>query len=304
MKSKFPIYWVDDEPDVIAPKRKRVESYIRSLGFEPNIITVNEISITAVEDIKSLAPYFVITDYNLRPDGQDGGGDELISNLRNADCYHEVIFYTQSGFSSEMKTKLFDTGNMDIGVSFIKKAGSENFIKKIIGQKVSEYADLSTQRGWIVADAILLEARLNSILTELAKALHPSFGGSMMRIVEKNIDFGFRSDIVGGLLKDTIKHLRTTSESEDVINELASCKTVFNKFKDEIIELRNTIAHQRASSTSLVKLKILQKKSPYSDDDKFISFDDNFLSKVRRNFNKHASNMAKIELVIEKLTVQ
>lgn len=293
MKTDFNIYWVDDEPDVIAAKRLGVEEHLEDLKFNHNIVPKLSLEEGWISEVKTLNPYFVIMDYNLKEN--EGGGEKLIKELRDNGCYHEVIFYTSGGFEPAKLVELITGGGLEVGVSFVDKEESADLIKSMIDQKISEYSDLSTQRGWIVADSIELEDKLNKMLLGISGLFPQPFQDTMKRIVRDSIkaDFGFRNKLAAGMLGDLVKFLRGTNYSKEELEKFVGFKEVFKDFSPEVVQLRNTIAHQpHKNEADKLTLQALQNGSPYAvGETREIIYDEAFLLKARSNFMKQSSNI-------------
>jgi len=304
MKTEFPIYWVDDEPDVVESKKIAIEEYLGELGFKSKIEIRKKLSDGWTDEVRDINPYFVVMDFNLPESGGhgedgNGGGEKFIKELREKGCLHDIIFYTSGGFPHQKIGDLFKNGGLEIGVSFIDKEKADGHFKRLIDQRISEFSDLSTQRGWVVADSIAMETKLGNLILELSGAFPAPFRKSMKRIVEDSIraDFGCRRVLAAGLIKDIVSFMIEEKADEKLLTQLKKCKTVFGTFSEEVVELRNTIAHQEeAGEDGEFYLKPRQRGvSPYEEKDskngRKIIYNDAFLQKVRRNFTRQSTNL-------------
>ena len=205
-----------------------------------------------------------------------------------------MIFYTSGGFDADKIPNFFAEDSLQIGVSFINKDHSEEYFEKMVDQKVAEFSDLSTQRGWVVADSISLENKLNDAILQLSSVFPDPFHGSMERIVNNSAraDFGCRKILFAGMLKDLLSFLNKENYDAEIRRDIKSCRTVFNLFSDNVVELRNTIAHQpEEGEDGQLFLNVLQKSSSYADENGRIVYNDEFLKKARINFMKHSKNL-------------
>jgi hypothetical protein len=248
----------------------------------------------AIEAIRARNPYIVIVDYKL-----GGGvlGDTFINELRKGGLFHDVFFYTQDGFKEEDQKRFFpnfSTG-LSMGVHFADKNHAKRRLCEIIDLKLSQVSDLPTQRGWIVADAIELEHQLDEILEALSAAIHPSLGGTVNRLIEDpRVDFGCRAQLLNGLLKDFVKYVSSMDPRNGILTSLAAIRSKTALFTAEIIQIRNSIAHQKhtEAAAGVITIEAIQPKQPP------ITYNAEFLQQVRRNIGKHQSAFGSLQTLI------
>lgn len=293
MKTDFNILWIDDERASYDSVADDIDFHLSGLGFRSR----TEFSTDAegiVQKVRAANPFFIVLDYNL------GGvtGDTFIQQLRDANCFHEVLFYTQDGFSAEQMSLFFrnPTTGMALGVSFCDKSERKQRVTELISLKATQVADLATQRGWIVADAIELEWRVSELLVATSEKLHKCFGQTFERLLENDkVDFGWRCSLLNGLLKDWINNIRELDNTSPKIATLNAIKAVLSQFSAEVIEVRNTIAHQRSivAPDGTVQLPARQRRLPD------IVFDAAYIASVRRGLVKHEDNLVRLKSLLE-----
>ena len=283
MKIKYPILWIDDNPDYYETQKHDVIDHIQSHGMIEAIrFSLPKSAQDAVSLIKKDNPYLVVLDYKL---GGGMTGDEFIREIRGEELFHEILFYSQDGFDDAVFRNFFSSveSSLATGVNFCPKGEvAINKICSLIDLKLSQVADLSTQRGWIVADSIVLENKLNDAILKLSNIFPAPFHNSMKRIVKDSAraDFGCRKILFGGMLSDLNSHLNKVGYDKSVIAKIKKYKVIFNSFSDNVVELRNTIAHQpEENSSGALFLKPRQKNSSYANERNQILFSDEFLRK-------------------------
>jgi len=294
MKIEFSIYWIDDNPDIYDSIRDEIEQHISdNHGLTLNVTYVKETS-TALYDIKQKNPYLVVVDYKLTGGAR---GDAFITEMRAQGQLHDVFFYTQDGFQPEDRDRFFSSfsSGLTMGVHYADKKHAKSRLCKIIDLKLNQVSDLSTQRGWIVADVIELENELDEILEKLSNTIHPAFGSMMTRLLgDSRVDFGCRDQLLNGALKDMRKHILTQNPKHEILPTLGLIKDTVSLFSKEIIQVRNSIAHQRhfEMEGGGITLPARQK----SQDP--ITYNLEFLKQVRQNIKKHRTNFQNIQKLL------
>ena len=249
MKIEYPILWIDDNRDYFETLKHDVIDHIQSHGMVEEILFALPASLVDVADlVRKHNPYLVVIDYKL---GNGLTGDKLIEHIRDARLYHEILFYSQEGFDEETFKSFFSSVDSPLatGVNFCPKGEAAiDKICNLIDLKLSQVADLSTQRGWIVADVIELEHKLYEVLNLLGGSTHQVFSGTLKRLINSDrIDFGYLHEILNGAIKDLIAYLQVDDKEPAKLKTLKSAKAILNEFRNEVIELRNSIAHQAHS---------------------------------------------------------
>lgn len=307
MKIKYPILWIDDNRDYYETQKHDVIDHIQSHGMIEAIrFSLPESAQQAVRLIEKYNPYLVVLDYKL---GGGMTGDFFIRKIREENLFHEILFYSQDGFDDDVFQNFFSSVESPLatGVNFCPKGEvALSKICSLIDLKLSQFADLSTQRGWIVADSIVLENKLNDAILKLSKIFPTPFHSSMKRIVKDSAraDFGCRKILFGGMLSDLLSYLNSVGYDKPVRVKIRECKVIFNSFSDNVVELRNTIAHQpEENSSGTLFLKPRQKSSSYADAHNRIFYSEEFLKKVRSNFVRHSENIENLLDIFSKISL-
>jgi hypothetical protein len=288
MKIYFPIYWIDDNTNFCDSIRDEIEEHVRDTHGLKLQIDFNSRVDGALEKIRTHNPYLVIVDFRL---GGGTTGDVFINDLRRNHLYHDVLFYTQDGFDNTTLQSFFrdPTTGLSMGVHFAAKgSNTKTRLCSIIDLKLSQVSDLPTQRGWIVADAIELESEINDLISCLSSSIHTTFGKTIDRLLEDHrVDFGCKLGLINGVLKDLIKYINSQSPGHAIVQRLNSIKHVMSSFSPEIIEIRNSIAHQKHTSNDNGQITIITRQGTHSA----IEFNPTFLQKVRLDIIKHHQNI-------------
>lgn len=297
MKTLFPIMWIDDNEGYFDSLKDEVENIIEDHGLKADICYHNNVT-GLLEKIPSCNPYIIVVDFKL---GNGMTGDQFIVALRNAGHFHDVLFYTQEGFTQKNFAAFFNSAESPLasGVNFCPKGSTKERIEEIINLKLQQVSDLPTQRGWIVADIIDLECSLNDVIMELSDCITPVFKGTVARVLDnkQRTDFGCKAALLNGILKDLIKTRNQTGAKSELTTQLSDVKKIMADFSSQIIEIRNSIAHQKHTVNSCGKIEIetLQRnREP-------ITYGQEFLKQVRKDIQIHTQNFHALKLIIGEL---
>lgn len=295
MKIEFPILWVDDNEGFMDSIQDEIHEHLDEHGMQPSIDYLNPTDPNSVLlKVKASNPYLIILDYKM-----DNGlfGDQVIQHLRENDSHHDIMFYTLGGFNSETFSGFFTDMESPLatGIHFCSKESAKDKICALIDLKLSHYADLPTQRGWIVADAIELERKLNETISLLGTSVHPLLCGAFSRLLEsERVDFGCRHRMLQGSINDLIKFYNINEPTHPQLEQLKEIKIILKDFREEIIELRNSIAHQahHINKAGVIEITRIQKKTAP------ISWTPQTLKRIRTDFKKHMENLSNLEEIL------
>ena len=139
----YRIVWVDDTTDWVDSAKGRVEDYLREQGYEPTI-DVYESGDEIEEQCAATDLDLIVVDYNLSTEK----GDEVISRVRHAGIFTEVVFYSQAPDQmahSSFQDGVFRCARGDAGLrmrSLLKRTGESSW-KTTRGARVT-----LTWNGW------------------------------------------------------------------------------------------------------------------------------------------------------------
>lgn len=224
MKLEYRIIWVDDTPAWVDSVIDEVRNHLRDAECEP-IIEILEQSDGVVDKCREQDFDLIIVDHNL-PGVQ---GSVLISEIREAGKFTEVVFYSQDRPSQEL------IGVID-GVFHCQRADAPQKIKSVIDLTLHKLKDLGVVRGLVIASAIDIEVRLEQLIVRL-------FGESgtlfRERVLDKNfLDCAKKYMFLQGAVKDML----VTMKTGDAKNKLEAAKAILTTLESEIIENRNILA--------------------------------------------------------------
>jgi len=275
MKIDFSILWIDDNLEFVDSLRDPLGNWMDGHGFTLNIhARKNEDGM--LDDLQKHVIELIIIDYNL----PKKKGDELIRDIRAHRYYQDIVFYSQGGIPREVYQNPLD------GVFSVAREDARDLIKRLLELRIRSASDLATVRGWIVADSIELEQLLDSVLSKCFQEKEDLFTERVLRH-ENLFDFGKKHAVLGGIIKDTIALLQTSEGSAPRLSKLREYYDVLKLFPDEIINVRNTLAHQlhEVIEGGMVKLKSKSKGG------KAIDFTPETCAGLRKNIRKHRENL-------------
>lgn len=278
MKTDLHLLWIDDNKDFVEALKPRLEKWMDGHGFGLNIrFQKNSAGVVTMLRDEDIA--FVVLDYHL---GKKTG-DMIIDELRKAELYQDIIFYSQ-----DLKRENFPTVD---GVFFVNRGDAETRIKNLLSLKVRAASDFATFRGWMLADSIELEIILGRILAKCFGS-HEQLFGERVLSHENLFDFYKKHQVLSGIIKDRIAEMNR--EGKPGAKALADCKKLLDQFPDDIIHPRNALAHQPSEDHEKGK-KI---KTRAKNENKEIVNTPESLTGIRQKIRRHHDNLVTLEALV------
>ena len=282
MKTDFPILWVDDNKDYVDSLKPQLEKWMEGHGFEL-IVHWHRSEPGVMVDLKNLDIELVVIDFNL-PGKKNG--DDVIKDIRKKGFYHDIVFYSQGGKPAGNFASHPD------GVFFVSRADAKDRIKDLVELKLKRSSDLATLRGWIVADAIELENLLNAVLAKCFKDMELRFTTCVLQ-QEGLFDFYKKHKAVNSLMHDIMDKIKDSNPESQLLANLKVCKKILDAFPDEIVHVRNALAHQIAE-TDETGQKVVKTKGKA----KLIPITPEQCIQIRNDIRKHRANLLKLASLV------
>lgn len=288
MKSNFLVVWIDDNTTFIDSLRDWLELHLESRGYGLDLHPYEARDDSLLNSLATNNVDLILIDYNLG----DEKGDSLIQEIRRRGNYQEILFYTQGSIPPNVRQIGLE------GVFYASRTDVKDHIKALVELKVKRASDLAMMRGWIVADSIELEFMVEDLILLFFCDCEDNFLEHVLR-KDNLYDFGKKVATLQSLLRSAIAERNSQQNSPDM-KELQQCKEVLNRFDDEVIHIRNAVAHQRAEESKsgapkIPRLKGRDKSPIVVNDDTCIQF--------RKNFRKHYSNLEKLKRLIQSMSL-
>ena len=275
MTLSYRILWVDDTPDWVNSVKGQVEEHLRGQGYQP-VIDVYESGDEIEQQCAATDLDLIIIDYNLPTEK----GNKIISRVRAAGNFTEVVFYSQALDQMERDSSFQD------GVFRCARGDAAETIERVIDVTLHKLRDVSVVRGLVIATAIDLEVKIEDLMvTAFAES------GTLFRrrILEKPfwLDFKKKLDFLTGHVKDKIKEYE---DGEDK-RALQAAKDILGQFNKEVINTRNRLAH--AKSIEKDGRIILE---DHHGGRGYISPE--WVAKVRTDLQRHRKNLESLERLL------
>ena len=275
MTMYYRILWVDDTTDWVDSAKGRVEDFLREQGYEPTI-DVYESGDEIEEQCAATDLDLIVVDYNLSTEK----GDEVISRVRRAGIFTEVVFYSQA---LDQMTR--DSSFQD-GVFRCARGDAAEMIEHVIGVTLHKLGDPSVVRGLVIATAIDLEVKIEDLMVT---AFADSGTLFRRRILEKpfGLDFKKKLDFLTGHVKDKLNEC----EDEEQKRALQAAKEILGRFSHEVIDTRNRLAHAKTVERDG---RIILEDHPQSKGDINLEW----VAKVRTDLQRHRDNLESLERLL------
>lgn len=291
MRLEYSIVWFEDSEEYINSLEPQIKEYLKELGFDLDLKRISgDINITEVITNKDVN--LILVDQKLS-NGRTGA--DLIETIRNNEFYTEAVFYSAfSGFPGKIKQQLE-------GVYYTKRDNLLEKTKKVINLTIKKNQDISNVRGLFIAETIDLTDQMEKIISKILKLSGPErefFEYSIVQDEFLNEFAKFR--IIKRFLRQEIAALeQKIQKSGDGKTDLTELKTglervnaEFTHFQNDVIELRNQLAHAKKSPDKKNVLIIRNEEREFNEEE---------CQRIRESFIKHAKNLEELERLLDKL---
>jgi len=286
MTLKYNILWFDDSQEFIDSLAPMIKEYLENLGFVLNLKRNPEEN-RLKEIFETERPDLLLVDFDLK---KSETADKLLETISRDELYAAAILYSQhTDFQEKIGGKLQ-------GVWFTERKNLREKTRKIIDLTIKKQQDVNNMRGVIIAETIYLEQKMDTFvktylgidderknITE--KILDPEFGA---------LDVKKKYDLINKICKEKIKTLERLQEKSDAEKKeliqaaktsLITRKTEFIKVYDEIIKIRNVMAHAKEDENKKNTL------ISYIIENEPICINDEWCGKTRKSIKKHSENL-------------
>jgi len=307
MQLEYNILWIDndiqdyiDNGDV-----NSISSFLKDLGFEPNIVTADDES--QIDNFIDKYKYdLIISDFNLN----NTTGDVIIENIRNEKGFStEILFYSaKSNFRNDPDVKerlafmdrITFHSNRD---TFLGK------VEKMIELTLDKLLELNATRGLITSATSDLDVEIEEIVMLLVGKRKIEEGhltnfitSKVINPLQKKLDtfwekYGTFQDYFHKI--DAVKKWEIFRELLKPLNsdsEIIAFLKVNKDYQAEVIDIRNKFAHAKAE---LIDGQLVLKGQLGQEG---FRFDSNACIQIRRNLIKHKKHIENLKVIIEKLS--
>ncbi|MEV9476954.1 hypothetical protein [Aliarcobacter butzleri] len=326
MRLKYNILWFDDDKDWIESVIEEIESFLQEKGFilnydnYQNATQFDEIIISLKANTKDVD--IILMDYKLM--NQDKG-DVLIKKIREKEVLTEILFYSQDAHvRDKFKEECIE------GIYFSNRSDFLDRFFQIIPHTIKKVLDLTNMRGLVMAETSSMDFSLNSIILKMINLLDKHKICKRQEIIDKifhkrltlahqikeikeheiikingkdklifNIESLTRNEYMLNIenLLDKIESSDKYQTINKLFNELKlkvkleeSYFNLFKKYDEEIIKIRNVLAHVHEETID-GKTTLKSKIKGY---DEFIFSHDEF-EKIRKSLILHLQNIENID---------
>lgn len=286
MKLNYNIAWFENNVDFIEELQEDIEEYLEEIGFKPDIVYENN-GKNVEKIMRDIDIDLILMDQFLDDDDM---GNILISQIRDLDFYTEVVFYSALDDLKAAK------GDKLEGVFYATKDTFLGKTRKVIDLTLKKHHNISNLRGFFIAEAIDIAGQLEEIITKKLVKKGEETGFFLNRVIQEEFFTDINKyKIVQRILKNELKKCediiqgRYEKEEKEKANEykeqIKKYKSILNDLEDEVIVIRNQLAHAKPS-TEIKDALICKGESK--------EFTMETCKEIRRNFLKHEINLEEI----------
>ena len=315
MRLKYRVFWFEDDEDFAREMGSALKTHLLDdLGLELEL-NAQQSGVDLNKLLEEGESYdLIVTDLNL--DNNDIG-DALIDRIRADKILTEVLMYSADG-AAIVKVRDENPGLERVSFAVGRPALPEK-LQRIVDLTVRKVQDVHNMRALVIAEAIDIEDQMleiiNSYFTasgdddeknvfikkhveEKEKYFKKQLGGiaslsapQILEFVDKACGEMFTKYVALNRLLDSVKAKLDASKPADKeeITVLEQLRSELTKMNDEVIALRNDLAHvreERDEHGRPILKNTKQGRETVFDAAKYVE--------IRRNLRSHFDNLTKI----------
>lgn len=306
MELQYNILWFEDEDRFVEPYQVRIGNYLDDLGGFVLNLTVEE-NADNLESLLSGNEFdLILVDWNLTSgkSKKKTSSKKLIQDIRDNGVYTQIIFY--SGISA------FREEEYELEGIYFADTDDDNLfmrIKEIIQNTLQRNLRVSITRGLFIASTIYLVEKLEDLLLKILKVHSTRLSFFQDYVVQSEFfndaaKYRIIKDYLNLEIAELKQKIADTDNKEKIklteeLKKIKGIKKKFNKFLEDILELRNDLAHAKPVSDQKNTLNIWIKKERCH---KHVTFDLPKCKEIRKKFHAYEKNLDEISSLIDDST--
>ena len=268
MRIDYQILWMENDTDWLEPKIDDIKEYLNDLGFELKLT-----NIAKYED-KNFSDYdIIVVDFNLDNESGTDAIEKIIKNRKN--IFTDILFYSIDG-EPKLRKEMADQ-NID-GVYCANRRNCIEKLKKLINITVKKTQEINNLRGLVMAETGELDYIIKDIL--LKNNWDDQKSNKILdKIKKSHVDK--QAELDKHKVKIDMSLLINSVYFFHAMFSFLCLKEVIDKVLwevvkeyEEIIIIRNTLAHGKKISSSAEEIIVERIKSngkpekvPFTPDD-------------------------------------
>ncbi len=271
MNIEYKILWVEDNKEWYNKSKKVLTKKIKKYGFMMSCTHKENLTqlLEMINEDKTRLKTFdmLLVDFKLEESKHNSkNGDKVIKEIRNQNIYTDVIFY-----SSQIDEihEILKNNELD-GIYISHRDKLRDKFPKIFSKTINKIQDINAMRGLVMAET----SKLDVLMLEIIESKLKQEKKSNIKTLEKYILTNVIKKSVNSNLKDANSKTKTIFEKINkpslftsdhkarTINKIE--KGFHKKYKKEILELRNNLAHVKEEDGQLINTNT-EKKETFDD---------------------------------------
>lgn len=301
MTLDYKILWFEDQEPWYEAILPDISDYLSDQGF--TLIPKRLDNGTDIDKIDEIGEYdLILMDYRLLNET----GDVVIEKLRNLEIYTNVVFYSQDG-EKILRDSIAAKGLDGVYCAHREQDEFMSKVNDIISITIKKVVDLNNVRGLVMAYTSELDLRMEEVIKEMITKVNDEEKANQKEKIKTKFIESLNQKLTGIQKLDSIKDfeklfeiidsshkwraIKRLSKKFEALNEYGE---ILEKYKEEVIDVRNILAHVRETIAQDGKKTF---KSPLADQNEF-EFNDAKAIEIRNNLRKHSETLQTISEII------
>lgn len=303
MRLTYNILWVDDNRDQFQKLRydEHLMSFLKDLYFTPSIYFVDNADEAKRLIVGNHRFDVVFSDYNI---SEHEKGDDFIKYVRENNVNTEILFYSAQEDVPSLQLNRISFFNIP------KQKGYPELLstmKELILLTIEKFQELTSMRGMVMAEVSDLDAMMQSLILDyfntaerteqFVKHIITNKENSVKSKLRRNREKTCENSCILKWREKSIQDIVVLPDFDSslkarAMNIVLSDEKFYISYLDEIINVRNNLAHCQSEIRDGKEILCTKKGDVVFDKEKFVEIRHN-IAKYNQLFELHMSHGAK-----------
>lgn len=309
MQINYKILWIEDSVSWLTGREAKIKQHIIENGFYPIIDTITNID-DFICDVDLIKEYdLILMDYQLDTLGVKTKGDEIIKIIRNNHIYSNIIFYS----NQDLPKIAYENNIQNVFIFQREEFRNENIkvVYDVLDFILGQANSINIMRGIVMAELANFDNDILDIIvnTDYEQKWEKIFNTITLNrqktckeIISQNEKFKDDADKILRVC-ESVRKENNIEQLKDIILNSSKSSAVFSSavradFLNKILNEKHCMMNSQNDFKSKFKEEIINVRNELAHHQNLINYTDYKLLSIRKNILKHRENLREIRKVL------